>query len=126
MHRALVYTRTAQYRHDSIPAGVAVIDELGRHLGLAIDATEEPGAFTPQQLADCRVVVFLSTSGDVLTDEGRSAFGAWVRDGGGFVGHACTSASTRAATRESGTSPRAIFRGVLSFLSRVPEVWDRS
>src|SRR5438445_55804 len=75
MHRALVYTRTAQYRHDSIPAGVAAIDELGRHLGLAIDATEEPGAFTPQQLADCRVVVFLSTSGDVLTDEGRSALG---------------------------------------------------
>ena len=69
MHRALVYTRTAQYRHDSIPAGVAVIDELGRHLGLAIDATEEPGAFTPQQLADCRVVVFLSTSGDVLTEK---------------------------------------------------------
>src|SRR5438270_11237836 len=103
MHRALVYTRTAQYRHDSIPAGVAVIDELGRHLGLAIDATEEPGAFTPQQLADCRVVVFLSTSGDVLTDEGRSAFGAWVRDGGGFVG----------VHLAAGTEPRWDFFGEL-------------
>jgi type 1 glutamine amidotransferase len=86
MHRALVYTRTTQYRHDSIPAGVAAIEELGRDVGLAVGATQEPGAFTPEGLADYRVVVFLSTSGDVLTEEGRAAFGAWVRDGGGFVG----------------------------------------
>lgn len=86
MHRALVYTRTAQFRHDSIPAGVAALAELGRDVGLGVDATEAPEAFTPQALADYRVVVFLSTSGDVLTDAGRSAFGAWVREGGGFVG----------------------------------------
>lgn len=86
MHRALVYTRTTGYRHESIPSGVAAVGELGREVGLETEATERPEAFTRETLADCRLVVFLSTSGDVLTPQGRAAFGAWVRDGGGFVG----------------------------------------
>jgi type 1 glutamine amidotransferase len=86
MQRALVYTRTTQYRHDSIPAGIAALRELGRDGGFEVDATEEPGAFTPENLDGYRVVVFLSTSGDVLTEEGRAAFADWVRTGGGFVG----------------------------------------
>jgi type 1 glutamine amidotransferase len=86
MHRVLVYTRTTQYRHESIPAGLAALGELGRDSGLAMDATEEPGAFTRENLAGYRVVVFLSTSGEVLTDEGRDALREWVEGGGGFVG----------------------------------------
>jgi len=86
MQRALVYTRTTQYRHDSIPTAVTAVGELGRDVGLEVDATEEPAAFAPEALADYRVVVFLSTSGDVLSDEGHAAFSDWVRDGGGFVG----------------------------------------
>ncbi|HEV2346307.1 MAG TPA: ThuA domain-containing protein [Actinocrinis sp.] len=86
MQRALVYTRTTRYRHDSIPAGIAALRELGRDAGLAVDATEEPEAFTPENLGGYQVVVFLSTSGEVLTDGGRAAFSEWVRAGGGFVG----------------------------------------
>ncbi|MBS2963132.1 ThuA domain-containing protein [Actinocrinis puniceicyclus] len=86
MHRALVYTRTTGFRHDSIPAGVAALRDLGREVGLAVEATQDPGAFTAATLAGYRVVVFLSTSGDVLTAQGRAAFGAWVGSGGGFVG----------------------------------------
>lgn len=86
MQRALVYTRTTRYRHDSIPAGIAALRELGRDSGFAVDATEEREAFTPGNLDGYRVVVFLSTSGEVLTDEGRAAFSRWVRAGGGFVG----------------------------------------
>lgn len=86
MPRVLVYTRTAQFRHDSIPAGIAALRELGRDGGLDVDAVEEPGAFTQQNLAGYRVVVFLSTSGEVLTDEGRDALREWVEAGGGFVG----------------------------------------
>lgn len=86
MQRALVYTRTTGFRHQSIPSAVAAIRELGRDVGLEIEATERPEAFATDVLADCRVVVFLSTSGEVLTPRGRAAFGAWVRGGGGFVG----------------------------------------
>ena len=86
MHRVLVFTRTTQYRHESIPTGIAALRDLGRDSGLAIDATEAPDAFTPANLAEYRVVVFLSTSGEVLTDEGRGALREWVEAGGGFVG----------------------------------------
>jgi type 1 glutamine amidotransferase len=86
VQRALVYTRTTRYRHDSIPAGIAALRELGRDGGFEVDATEEPSAFRPGNLDAYRVVVFLSTSGDVLDEEGRTAFEEWVRGGGGFVG----------------------------------------
>jgi hypothetical protein len=86
MQRALVYTRTTRYRHDSIPAGVAAIRELGLDTGIEVDATEKPEAFTRENLARYQVAVFLSTSGEVLDDEGRAAFSEWVQAGGGFVG----------------------------------------
>ena len=86
MQRALVYTRTTRYRHDSIPAGIAALKELGRDGGFEVDASEDPQSFTPGNLDAYRVVVFLSTSGDVLTEDGRAAFADWVQAGGGFVG----------------------------------------
>ncbi|GAA2985319.1 hypothetical protein JCM13580A_03060 [Streptomyces drozdowiczii] len=89
----LVYTRTAAYRHDSIPAGRAALRELGGEHGFAVEATEDPSAFTDASLAGRDAVVFLSTSGNVLTPEGRDALQRWVADGGGFMGvhsAACT------------------------------------
>ncbi|MET7976345.1 ThuA domain-containing protein [Streptomyces mirabilis] len=90
--RVLVYTRTTDYRHDSIPAAVAAVRSLGATHGFDVDATEDPAAFeTP--LDPYAAVVFLSTSGDVLTPPGRTRLAAYVEGGGGFVGvhaAACT------------------------------------
>ncbi|MCX4457706.1 ThuA domain-containing protein [Streptomyces sp. NBC_01340] len=90
--RVLVYTRTTAYRHDSIPDAVTAVRSLGAAHGFAVDATEDPGAFeTP--LDPYAAVVFLSTSGDVLTPRGRTRLAAYVEGGGGFVGvhaAACT------------------------------------
>ncbi|GGW38088.1 ThuA domain-containing protein [Streptomyces griseoloalbus] len=85
----LVYTRTTDYRHDSIPAGVAALRTLG---GFGVDATEDPAAFE-EPLDRYAAVVFLSTSGEVLTPPGRERLAAYVEAGGGFVGvhaAACT------------------------------------
>ena len=84
--RMLTYTRTTGYRHDSIPAGVGALRNLGRQHHFEVVATEDPAAFRPGELASFRVVTFLSTSGTVLDDEGRAALEAFVGDGGGFVG----------------------------------------
>ncbi|WP_329363064.1 ThuA domain-containing protein [Streptomyces sp. NBC_01483] len=90
--RVLVYTRTTAYRHDSIPDAVTAVRSLGAAHGFAVDATEDPGAFeTP--LDPYAAVVFLSTSGDVLTPRGRTRLAAFVEGGGGFAGvhaAACT------------------------------------
>src|ERR1041385_3171535 len=61
----LVFSKTEGFRHDSIPAGTAAIQALGRQLGYAVDASEDSSAFSDSALTKYKVVVFLSTTGDV-------------------------------------------------------------
>jgi type 1 glutamine amidotransferase len=84
--RILVFTKTTGFRHASIPAGLQAVRELGRRNGIGVDATEDSGAFTPANLGRYRAVVFLSTTGDVLTGPQETAFEHFIRAGGGFVG----------------------------------------
>ncbi|MFB8209009.1 ThuA domain-containing protein [Streptomyces sp. NPDC056010] len=89
----LVFTRTTAYRHDSIPAGRAALRELGEEHGFGVECSEDPSVFTDASLAGRSAVVFLSTSGDVLTPDGRDALRRRLADGGGFMGvhsAACT------------------------------------
>src|SRR5919106_6284474 len=74
LERVLVFSETAGFRHDSIPAGITAINELGAANGFAVDATENLTAFNDANLAQYDAVVFLSTTGDVLTDEEQAAF----------------------------------------------------
>ncbi|MDQ0792787.1 ThuA domain-containing protein [Streptomyces sp. B1I3] len=88
----LLYTRTTDYRHDSIPDGLAAFRELGAEHGFSVDATERPEVFE-DGLTGYAAVVFLSTSGDVLTPRGRDGLRAHCAAGGGFMGvhaAACT------------------------------------
>ncbi|MFJ8587481.1 ThuA domain-containing protein [Streptomyces sp. NPDC093595] len=84
--RVLVFSRTAGFRHDSIPAGTAALKELGASSNITVDATEEPRQFTTGNLARYDAVVFLSTTGDVLDAEQQKAFENYVATGGGYVG----------------------------------------
>src|SRR4029077_5458364 len=52
----------------------------------AVDTTEDSAQFTDANLAQYDVVVFLSTTGDVLNDDQQAAFERYIRAGGGFVG----------------------------------------
>ncbi|WP_125776714.1 ThuA domain-containing protein [Antribacter gilvus] len=83
---ALVFSRTAGFRHDSIPAGVAAIQQLGTTNGFTVTATEDPGVFTDEGLSGYEVVVFLSTTGDVLDAGQQAAFERYIQGGGGFAG----------------------------------------
>lgn len=83
----LVYSHTAEFRHDSIPAGIATIEELGEANGFEVEATEDPAAFTAENLARFGAVVFLNTTGEVMEgDAARAAFEDYLRGGGGWVG----------------------------------------
>ncbi|MDK1472087.1 ThuA domain-containing protein [Streptomyces sp. 549] len=84
--RILVFSRTAGYRHDSIPQGVAALRELGAEHGFGVDHTEDSADFTPGTLAGYDAVVFLSTTGDVLNSDQQQAFEGYIADGGGYVG----------------------------------------
>ena len=88
--RVLVFSRTAGFRHASIPDGIAAVRELGAGRW-ETDATEDPSAFADDSLRRYRAVVFLSTTGDVLDASQEAAFERYVRAGGGFAGiHAAT------------------------------------
>ncbi|HEX5979935.1 MAG TPA: ThuA domain-containing protein, partial [Thermoleophilaceae bacterium] len=86
LERVLVFSETADFRHDSIPAGITAINELGTANGFAVDATEDSTAFNDANLALYDAVVFLSTTGDVLTDEQQAAFERFIQAGNGYVG----------------------------------------
>jgi type 1 glutamine amidotransferase len=82
----LVFSKTAGFRHDSIPAGIAAIRRLGRANGFSISATEDGSAFRRKSLRRFDAVVFLNTTGDVLDRRQEVAFKSYIRHGGGFVG----------------------------------------
>ena len=84
--QVLVYTRTTGFRHLSIPDGVAAIQQLGGEHGFGVDHSEDPNAFTDENLAGYDVVIFLNTTGDPVEDTGQAAFERWVRAGGGWMG----------------------------------------
>ena len=71
--RILVFTKTAGFRHSSIPNGIAAIRKLGQQNGFAVDTTEDAAAFTSKNLARYRAVVFLNTTGDVLDPADRKS-----------------------------------------------------
>ena len=84
--RVLVFSKTAGFRHDSIPEGVAAVKSLGAANGFRVDATEDAGAFSSRNLARYDAVVFLSTTGDVLNEAQQRAFEGYIKRGGGYVG----------------------------------------
>ncbi|PAZ17447.1 glycosyl hydrolase [Streptomyces sp. SA15] len=84
--RVLVFSKTAGFRHDSIPEGIATVKQLGETDGFTVDATEDASAFTARNLRRYDAVVFLSTTGDVLDPAQQRAFEDYIHRGGGYVG----------------------------------------
>ncbi|MEU3132499.1 ThuA domain-containing protein [Streptomyces sp. NPDC006854] len=84
--RVLVFSKTAGFRHDSIPAGIEALKEIGEDTDITVDSTESAAQFTTSNLARYDAVAFLSTTGDVLNAEQQKAFENYVANGGGYVG----------------------------------------
>jgi type 1 glutamine amidotransferase len=82
----LVFSKTAGFRHDSIPAGIAAMQALGEQNNFWVDSTEDTSVFADESLVGYRAVIFLNTTGDVLDPGEQAAFERFIRRGGGFVG----------------------------------------
>jgi type 1 glutamine amidotransferase len=82
----LVISKTAGFRHDSIPAGIAALREIASEHNYTITATEDAAIFTPAKMESFDVVIFLNTTGDILTNDQQAAFERFIQSGGGFVG----------------------------------------
>ena len=64
----MVFTRAVGEQHASTAAGVKAIKDLGKDRRFIVNATADPTEFRADRLKQFRAVVFLNTSGDVLTD----------------------------------------------------------
>ncbi|KAJ8072761.1 hypothetical protein PM082_016320 [Marasmius tenuissimus] len=82
----LIYSATAGFRHDSIPTAIQALKAKGPSVSIQFTATEGENHFTDDNLALYDAVVFLSTTGEVLSPSGKTAFQNYLNLGGNFVG----------------------------------------
>ncbi|KAB8166332.1 carbohydrate-binding protein [Streptomyces sp. 3MP-14] len=84
--RALVFTRAVGYVHDSIPAGIQMLEEEAAENNFEVVQTDDPTVFNDEELATYDVVVMLQNSGMIWeTDEQRAAVQTYVQNGGGIA-----------------------------------------
>ncbi|KAF7799653.1 hypothetical protein EIP86_010893 [Pleurotus ostreatoroseus] len=62
--RGLIYSATADFRHDSIPTAIQALKTQGTTYNITFDQTEDKGRFTDDQLAQYDVIVFLQNTGE--------------------------------------------------------------
>ncbi|GFJ82268.1 ThuA domain-containing protein [Phytohabitans houttuyneae] len=147
--RVLVFSKVTNFYHDSIPAGIAAIEQLGAANNFEVEATVDAAAFTDANLARFDVLVFnntnsLPTSGPLLDAAQRAAFQRFIRAGGGWVGLHAATASERDWTWYEGligtifdqhpdfSSTGGTYPGRIKVLDRahpstaaLPELWER-
>jgi len=84
--RVLVFTKTAGYRHKSIETGIETIAELGKQNGFDVTHSEDANVFTKDNLKQYKLVIFLSTTGDILNEIQQNNFESFIKSGGSFMG----------------------------------------
>lgn len=84
MSKLLIFSATAGFRHESIPATVEAVTEEAAAAGHEVVHTEDPSAL--KDLDGYAAVVFAHVSGDVLDDEARASLVEFIGAGGGFAG----------------------------------------
>lgn len=89
--RILIFSKTEGYRHDCIPTATAALRKLCVEHGIAVDTSEDAADFNAQNLRRYNTVVFLCTTGDVLSPAQETDFERYIQAGGGYVGiHSAT------------------------------------
>lgn len=89
--KALLFTRTAGFHHESIGAAVPALQGLGKLHDIDVVWTADASRINDQELAKYKVVIFLLTTGDILNADQQTAIERFVQKGGGLVGiHSAT------------------------------------
>ncbi|MGY5845882.1 ThuA domain-containing protein [Salegentibacter sp. HM20] len=84
--KVLVFYETKGFWHESIPAAYSIIEDLGEENGFDIKTDGDSSDFNDEDLEEYALVIFLSTTGDVLNDEEQQAFERYIENGGSFFG----------------------------------------
>ncbi|NJC25183.1 cytochrome c [Lewinella antarctica] len=82
----LVFSKTAGFRHASIENGKDMFLKLGKDNGFRVDTTEDATVFTEENLKNYNLLVFLSTTGDILNDGQQKELERFMKAGGNWLG----------------------------------------
>lgn len=95
--RILIYTHNGKgYVHENIAASVAALAKLCEANKWAVETSDSPTVFTPENLKRFSCIIFANTNNEAFhTEEQKNAFVAYTRAGGGFVGIHSASGSER-------------------------------
>ena len=89
MKNILLFSKTVEFRHDSIEPAIDAIKNLGSKNNFKVFHTEDGSYFEMEKLKNYHAIIFLNTSGDVLNDDQQIHFKNYIQDGGGWVGIHC-------------------------------------
>jgi uncharacterized protein len=84
--KVLLFTKTDGFHHESIHEGVSAIRMLASRNNFTVDWHENASIFNDKALENYKAVIFLNTTGNILTDEQQAAFEKFIKAGKGFVG----------------------------------------
>ncbi|MGK7394188.1 MAG: ThuA domain-containing protein [Candidatus Cyclobacteriaceae bacterium M3_2C_046] len=84
--RILIFSKTAGYRHQSIPVAKQALTTLLKQEQIRVDTTEDAAYFVTDSLKQYSAVIFLLTSGNVLDHRQQAHFERYIQAGGGYVG----------------------------------------
>lgn len=84
--KALIFTKTEEYRHNSILEGVKAFKDLSEAHLFDLVWTEDANIFNTESLQQFDVIVFLNTTGEILNENQKMAFKKFILGGNGFMG----------------------------------------
>jgi len=83
--RALVFSETAGFVHDSVPEARQLWTELAAQNNFEVVQAQDSTPFTDEGLRDFDVIILAQASGDVWNTAEQEAFERYVRAGGGVM-----------------------------------------
>lgn len=85
--KVLLYTRTAGFRHDSIPDAVDALKDLGDKYGFDTVESDDQDKFLDKDwIFQFDALVFVSVSGKALSNRGAANMRDYIEEGGGYFG----------------------------------------
>ncbi|KAK4685856.1 uncharacterized protein P7C73_g4279, partial [Tremellales sp. Uapishka_1] len=96
--RVLVFSKTVDFRHDSIPTAIQVFQQQASNYNITFDFSEDATLFTNSSLAAYDGLLFLQNTGEVLDDEQQAALATYWQSGGVYTGVHATSDCLRNST----------------------------
>jgi uncharacterized protein len=83
--KMLVYSRTTGFRHDSIPQGKTMLQQIASEQDFEITETETNELITLEGLSQFEIVFFMNSTGDIFNDTEQTAFQEWMETRNGAM-----------------------------------------